>query len=257
MESKGFALKIIGVEALTIAMLGTLAFFYTRSLNEASGKSSANPLPQPATSTFAVDYLKNSKTVRDLASAIRLRPDVDLIVFVIDTSASMQDDRKELRDSINKISDRYKGRAFTVVNFADTAEVAGEPTRNLVEVQKYIDSGLDLGSQENSFAALTASATKAREKFKTPAIILMTDAAPHDGLGSRSQVTIDEAASALNTANAELHVWAAYDLSEDQSGGAAANSPLYPELVRKVRAGGNVYLIKRDIDPNLLPQLTR
>jgi len=265
-NSKGFALKVLGLEAVIIALLGTAAFLYVKSVDEArrSGLTfQSQPPPTspgrnqtPDVQTFSASYAKDGKSVKDLAASLQLRPGVDLIAFVIDTSGSMNDDRQDLRDSIKAILDRYKGRAFTVVNFTGIAQVAGEPTRDLAEVQRYIDAGGDLGGVENSYLALTAAAAKAREKFKNPAIVLMTDAAPNDGTpGNNSQVTIDQAGDALNAANAELHVWAAFDFQEYITGGSAATTSLYPELVGKVKAGGKVYFVKRDnFDPDKLMQ---
>jgi Mg-chelatase subunit ChlD len=263
MNSKGFALKVLSLEAVIVALLGTAAFFYVKSVDQAqrSGLTSQPP-PQigrnqvPDVQTFSASYAKDGKSVKDLAGRLQLRPGVDLIAFVIDTSGSMNDDRQDLRDSIKTILEHYKGRAFTVVNFTGIAQVAGEPTRDLAEVQRYIDAGTDLGGVENSYLALTTAAAKAREKFKTPAIVLMTDAAPNDGQpGNNSQVTLDQAGEALNAANAELHVWAAFDFQEYATGGSAATTNLYPELVGKVKAGGKVYFVKRDtFDPNKLMQ---
>ncbi|HEY3138505.1 MAG TPA: vWA domain-containing protein [Blastocatellia bacterium] len=266
MNSKGFALKVLGIEAVIVGLLGTGAFFYVKSVDDGrrSGFTSQPQRPSvnpgrnqtPDIQTFSASYVKDGKGVKELAASIQLRPGVDLIVFVIDTSGSMQDDRQDLRDSINKITSRYKGLAFTVVNFTGVAQVASEPTHNLAEVQRCIDSGVDLQGDENSYLALTTAASKAREKFKTPAIVLMTDAAPNDGRpGSNSHVTIDDAADALNAANAELHVWAAFDFQEYITGGSAATTSLYPELVGKVKAGGKIYFVKRDnFDPNSLLQ---
>jgi Mg-chelatase subunit ChlD len=263
MNSKKLALKVLGIEAVIVALLGAAAFFYVKAVNESARRglaSQQNPPPtgeaSPDLQTFSASYAKDGRSVEELAGSILLRPAVDSIAFVIDTSASMTDDRQDLRDSIKRIRDRYKGRAFIVVNFTGVAQVAGEPTRDLVELQKYIDGGFDLGGHENSYLALTTAASKAREKFKNPAIVLMTDAAPNDGKpGSNSQMTIDQAADALNAANAELHVWAAFDYQEFSSGGSAATTDLYPDLLSKVKAGGKLYLVKRDnFDPGKLMQ---
>jgi len=266
-NSKGFALKVLGLEAVIVALLGTATFFYVKSVDQERRPSGLTSQPQtpitgpgknqtPDVQTFSASYAKDGKAIKDLAASLQLRPAVDLIVFVIDTSGSMDDDRQELRDSIKTIIGRYKGRAFTVVNFTGVAQVAGEPTRDLSEVQRYIDAGTDLSGAENSYLALTTAAAKAREKFKNPAVVLMTDAAPNDGTpGNTSQVTIDEAGDALNAANAELHVWAAFDFQEYISGGSAATTNLYPELVGRVKAGGKIYFVKRDgFDPNKLMQ---
>jgi von Willebrand factor type A domain len=264
-NSMGLALKVLGLEAAIIALLGIGAFFYVKSMDSAQGsgltpkiqpQSSPGPNQSPDIQTFSAGYLKDSRSVNDLAAALQLRPAVDLIAFVIDTSGSMNDDRQELRASIKTILDRYKGRAFLIVNFTGIANVAGEPTRDLAEVQRYIDSGIDLGDNENSLLALTVAAAKAREKFTTPAVVLMTDAAPNDGgPNNKSQVTMDQAVGALDAANAELHVWAAFDFQEYITGGSAATTNLYPELVDRVKAGGKVYFVKRnDFDPNKLMQ---
>ncbi|HVG17628.1 MAG TPA: VWA domain-containing protein [Blastocatellia bacterium] len=263
MESKNLALKVLGAEALAISLLGTLVFFYARSVNDARARAAitqaAAQIPPPDVQSFTASYAQQAKSVKDLASAIEFRPEVDLIAFVVDTSNSMDDDRDELKDNVRRILDRYKGRSFQVVNFTGTFQVAGGPTRSAAELQNQIDSGQDLGGNENSFLALTAAADKAREKFKHPAIVLMTDAAPNDGRpGSTSNVTLDQAAGALNAADAELHVWAAFDRQEYDTGGAAATSPLYPDLVNKIRAGGKVYLVKRgNFDPRWLQQPVR
>jgi Mg-chelatase subunit ChlD len=263
MESKNLAVKVLGIEALAVALLGTLIFFHVRSVTEMRSKASTaqatsqGPAGQtPDVHSFTANYAQQGKSVKDLAGMIEFRPEVDLITFVVDTSASMDDDRDELKDNVRRIIDRYKGRAFEVVNFTGKVEIAGEPTRDLAELQKQIDSGRDLGGDENSFLALTRAAEKAREKFKYPAIVLMTDAAPNDGQsGSGSNVTLGQAADALNSANAELHVWAGFDLQEYRTGGSAATSDLYPELVNNVKASGKVYLVKRGgFDPNWLLQ---
>lgn len=263
MDSKRFALKVLGVEALLIAALGALIFFYPRPAHVAQ---TPDPVRPPGTSAptsirkidpqVAAEYEKGSKPIKELAATMPLRSDVDLILFVIDTSASMSDDRDELKNSTKAISGQYKGRAFEVVNFSDTAQIAGEPTRSQAELQRQIDSGTDLGGIENSYQALVVAANKAREKFKHPAIVLMTDAAPNDGqASSTSSTTINQAADALNAANAELHVWAAFDFAEYQTNGSAATTPLYKDLVSRTKAGGNVYLVKRGgIDPNWLLQ---
>jgi hypothetical protein len=252
MRKKSLALKVLAAEFLVIAGLGALAFLYIRSANEASRKIMAAEVEPPRADDkgkqsppIAADYGK-PKAIEELAKSIDLRPEVDLIVFVIDTSASMQDDRDDLRDSINKIVSRYKGRDFNVVNFANTAEITGEPTRNLAELKNRIDNARDLGGDENSYLALSVAADKAHEKFKNPAIVLMTDAAPNDGKsGSFSQVTMNQAAAAMNAANAELHVWAGFDQSEFQTGGSATTTSLYLELVGKVKAGGHIHEIKQ------------
>jgi hypothetical protein len=254
MESKNFTLKVIGLESLALAILGALAFFYVKSLSAAAPAVQPKPTSTPSAEvqTFTASYMKNGKSIKDLAGGIQFRADIDLIIFVIDTSVSMNDDRQDLHDSMNKISERYKGRPFQVVNFTQVAEIAGNPTSNLAELQKQIDSGRDLGGGENSFLALATAATNTQAKFKKPAIVLMTDAAPNDvNAGSGSNVTLEQAANALNSVNAELHVWAAFDLNEYQSGGAAATSNLYPQVVSRVKAGGKIYLVKRDnFDPN-------
>ena len=259
-------MKVLGLEAVIVALLGTAAVFYVKSVDKAKPNSLiSQPLAQtgparnqtPDVQTFSASYEKDGKSVRDLAASLQLRPGVDLIEFVIDTSGSMDDDRQDLSNSIKSILDRYKGRSFTVVNYTGVAQVAGEPTRDLSAVQRYIDAGADLGGAENSYLALTTAAAKAREKFKTPAIVLMTDAAPNDGSpGNNSQTTLDQAADALNAANAELHVWAAFDWQEYLSGGSAASTNLYPELAGKVKAGGKIYFVKRgNFDPNKFLQL--
>lgn len=266
MEPKNLALKALGAQTLLLSLLGTVVFFQVRSFNDAKNRIAADQLAsqnsadqKPNAQRFTANYMQQGKSVKDLAGAIEFRPEVDLITFVVDTSASMDDDRDELKENIKKITDRYKGRAFEVVNFTGTAEIAGEATRNLAELQKQIDSGRNLGGEENSFLALVKAADKAREKFKRPAIVLMTDAAPNDGRpGSGSSVSLDQAANALNGANAELHVWAAFDLQEYSSGGTAATSDLYPELINKIKANGKVYFIKRNnFDPNQLLQLAK
>jgi Mg-chelatase subunit ChlD len=261
MESKYFAYKVLGVEALLVAALGTLAFFYARSMQEAQGRGTTPTTTAPASApqplrAFATSYIKDSRSVKELTNAMQLRPEIDLIAFVIDTSASMNDDRDELKANARTLSEQFKGRAFEVVNFADTAQVAGEPTRNLTELQRQIDAGVDLGGIENGYQALVVAANKAHEKFKHPALVLMTDAAPNDGMpGSTSPMTIEQAANALNAANAELYVWAAFDLNEYMANGSAATSPLYPDLVSRTKAGGKVYFIKRNnFDPNWLVQ---
>jgi hypothetical protein len=256
MESKNFPLKVIGLESLGIVILGVLGFFYAKPVNQTQPVTQAQPAPKPGpeVQTFSASYVKDGKSIKDLSGVIQFRQDVDLIIFVIDTSASMNDDRQELRDSLSKINGRYKGKPFQVVNFTQVAEIAGNPTANLVELQKQIDYGRDLGGNENSFLALTTAAASGQTKYKKPAIVLMTDAAPNDlEAFSGSQTTLEQAANALNNANAEMHVWAAFDLNEYQSGGSAATSKLYPELLGRVKAGGKIYMVKRaNFDPSLL-----
>jgi hypothetical protein len=251
MDTKNFALKVVGLESLAVALLGALAFAFTNVSKPPPPISS--PSPSTEVQSFAATYLKNSKPIKDLAAGIQFRPDVDLIVFVIDTSASMSDDRIDLRGSIDKISNRYKGRPFQVVNFTQFAQVAGDPTTSIAELQRQIDSGSDLGGGENSFLALATAATTAQKKFHNPAIVLMTDAAPNDVMVGSGGATLDQAADQLNIANAELHVWAAFDDAEEQSGGAAATSNLYTVLADKVKGGGKIYLVnRRNFDPNQL-----
>ena len=263
MNNRSLALKVLAAEALLIASMGSLAFLYSRSVNEAPRNTNnvevVPPKPndhQKEPPAIASDYAK-AKEIAELAKTIAFRPEVDLIVFVIDTSASMQDDRDDLRDSVNKIVSRYKGRAFNVVNFANSAESTGESTHNLTELKKRIDDAHDLGGEENSYLALSFAADKAREKFKSPAIVLITDAAPNDGKpGGFSQVTMDGAAAALNAANAELHVWAGFDMNEFLSGGSASTTTLYPELLTKVKKGGQIHLLKQaNLNPNVFQNL--
>jgi hypothetical protein len=260
MNKRSLALKVLATEALLVAGLGSLAFLYARSVETAPTQSPAPAveLPEPVKpekdkQVLAEEYPK-AKKIEELAKTVGFRQEVDLIVFVIDTSASMRDDRDDLRSSVNKILSRYKGRAFNVVNFADTADTSGEPTKNLDELKKRIEDARDLGGNENSYLALSSAADKAREKFKNPAIVLITDAAPNDEKsGSFSQVTMDQAAAALNMANAELHVWAGFDMTEYLSGGAASTTTLYPTLLSKVKGGGNIQLLRQaNFDPSNL-----
>jgi Mg-chelatase subunit ChlD len=250
MRKKSLTIKVLAAEILFIAALGTLVSLYTRSVDKAARKSSP---PQAVTPTAAqekppdakaIDSIK-AKPIAELAKTIDFRPEVDLVVFVIDTSASMQDDRDSLKNSVNNILSRYKGRAFNVVNFANTAEITGEPTRDLKELKSRIDNARDLGGDENSYLAVSIAADKAHKKFKNPAIVLMTDAAPHDGTtGSFSKVTMNQASDAINAANAELHVWAGFDQNEFMTGGSATTTSLYLELLGKVKAGGQIHEIR-------------
>lgn len=258
MKSDNFALKVLGLEFLAITACGISAFLFVRATNEAARKKANVQEPAPVTQapainvqTFAAQYQKEGKSVSDLISALQLRPQTDLIEFVVDTSQSMDDDRQELKENIKKIMARNRGKGFVLVDFADTALVRGEATRNAAELQQLLDDSRDLGGTENCYNALVIAAAKAHEKFKYPAIILMTDAAPNDGrLGSGSRVTIKETAEALNAADAELHVLVAFDYQEFLAGGAAATSDAYPELLKSIRAGGKVHLLKRVLDPN-------
>lgn len=264
MNKRSLALKVLAAEALLVAGLGSLAFLYARSVDKPPKEIVVPPVvadtgedKKAELKVTRDDYENNAKKIEELAKTIGFRQEVDLIVFVIDTSASMQDDRDDLRSSVNNILSRYKGRVFNVVNFANTAEITGEPTKNLAELKKRIDEARDLGGNENSYLALSTAADKAHEKFKNPAIVLITDAAPNDGNGgSFSQVTMDQTAAALNTANAELHVWAGFDITEFQSGGAASTTSLYPELLAKVKGGGKIQLLKQsNLDPSIFQNL--
>ncbi|HXU38178.1 MAG TPA: vWA domain-containing protein [Blastocatellia bacterium] len=260
MNSKGFALRVLGVEALALALLGGLGYAYLKSNEKPEPPPAAGPTkpvpPPPApgqatVSKIVEDYGKSGKGVADLAATMTSRKNIDLVMFVIDTSASMTDDRKELRDSIDKILKRYKGKLVQIVDFGNTAQVTGEPTRDLAELQRRLDASQDLGGTENSFQALKFAAEQCRSKFKRPLVVLMTDAAPNDGfLFSGSNVTLQQAADALNAANAELHVWAAFDDGEYRSGGTASASMVYPELVKLIKAGGERAIVTRNgFDP--------
>ncbi|HMF57569.1 MAG TPA: vWA domain-containing protein [Pyrinomonadaceae bacterium] len=263
MSSTAFALKVLGTELLTIAVGCTLVFFYAKSFEEGRRKAQADAgrsaNTQTNAQTFAAGYMRDGKSMTNLLSAIKLRGDTDLITFVIDTSQSMDDDRQELRENIRKMVARYKGKSFELVDFTDTAMVLGDPTREAAQLEQWLDSSHDLGGPENSYRALSIAAAKAHERFKNPALILITDAAPNDSTpGSSSHVTLDQAADAINAANAELYVLAAYDQQEAISAGTAATSPFYPQLVNKINAGGQVYMLKRNnFDPNSMGQTIR
>lgn len=250
MESSRFALKVIGAEFLAIALGGVLAFFYIQSVNERNRKAIASKPPvasqNPDPQSLAAQYRKSGKSVTELLSAMNLRKETDLITFVVDTSQSMTDDRQELRDSIKKIMSLYKGKSFELVDYTDRALVTGEPTRDVAELQQRLDQSRDLGGSENSYNALLIAANKSRQQFKNPAIILMTDAAPNDGQpGSSSLVSMTQAADALNGANAELHVFAAFDAQEYAAGGSAATTDLYDQLLRQIKLGGAIHQLKR------------
>ncbi|HEV7377202.1 MAG TPA: vWA domain-containing protein [Pyrinomonadaceae bacterium] len=258
MSSNAFALKVIGLEFLAIIISGTLIFFYARSVNERNQKALATtdatspPAHNMDMQTFSANYQKDGKSVTDLLSALKLSKETDLITFVIDTSSSMEDDRQELRDSIKKTVAHYKGKTFQLVAYNETAQVMGAPTRDPVQLQIQLDQLRDLGGNENSYYALMTAAETAHRQFKKPVIILMTDAAPNDGRpGSSSQTTMGQAASALNAAGAELYVFAAFDQQEESAGGSAATSAFYPQLVRMISAGGQIYFLKNNnFDPN-------
>lgn len=261
MASNRFALKTLGLEALGLAAMGGLAFLYVNSQGAYVPPSPPQRIVRPAANqqdatVFVSQYQKDAQSVSDLARMINASQGIDLITFVIDTSASMGDDRQNLRDSIKTVIERNRGRKFEVINFADTAQVTGDPTRDLVELQQRIDQATDLGGYENSLLALRTAAERARGKFKNPLFVLMTDAAPNDGRNSQSQVTLDDAATALNSANAHLYIWAAFDQNEYQSAGSAATSDDYRQLVAKLKAGGQIYMVKRQgFDPNWFQQL--
>ncbi|MGA9994561.1 MAG: vWA domain-containing protein [Pyrinomonadaceae bacterium] len=265
MNSGGFALKVLGVELLLIALCGVLVFLYASSVRErqrralAAQAEASVPRQNADAKAFAAQYQRAGKSVSDLLSAVSLRKETDLIVFVVDTSQSMNDDRQELRENIKKIMTRYKGKSLELVDFTDTTLITGEPTQDAGELQHRLDQSRDLGGPENSYNALIIAAAKAGQKFKHPAIILMTDAAPNDDQpGSSSHATMDQAASALNAADAELQVFAAFDYQEYLAGGSAATTDLYPQLLKKVKAGGEIHLLKRDnFDPNSLSPPTR
>jgi hypothetical protein len=262
MASNRFALKTLALEALGLAAFGALAFLYVNSQEAYAPPTPPQRTVKPAVnqqdaSVFVPQYQKDAQSVADLAKLMSASQGVDLITFVIDTSASMGDDRQNLRDSIKTIIDRNRGRKFDVINFADTAEAPGDPTRDLAELQHRIDDATDLGGNENSLLALKLAAERAQQgKYRRPLIVLMTDAAPNDGSNSQSQVTLDKAVTALNTANAHLYVWAAFDQNEYLSGGSAATSDDYRQLVAKLKAGGQIYLVKRNgFDPNWFQQI--
>lgn len=250
MESGKLALKVIGAEFLVIALGGISAYFYVQSINErnrealVSKPSAASQ--NPDSQALAAQYRKAGKSLTELLSAMNLRKETDLITFVVDTSQSMTDDRQELKDSIKKIMSLYKGKSFELVDYTDRALVTGEPTRDAAELQQRLEQSRDLGGSENSYNALVIAADKSRQQFKYPAIILMTDAAPNDGQpGSSSLVSMTQAADALNAANAELHVFAAFDAQEYAAGGSAATTDLYNQLLRQIKLGGAIHQLKR------------
>jgi Mg-chelatase subunit ChlD len=263
MASDKFALKTLGLEALGLAAMGGLAFLYVNSQKDYVPPSPPPRVIKPAANqqdatVFVNQYQKDAQSVSDLAKTISASQGIDLITFVIDTSGSMIDDRQDLRDSIKTVIDRNRGRKFEVINFADTAEATGDPTRDLAELQRRIDQATDLGGFENSLLALRTAAERARGKFNNPLIVLMTDAAPNDGGNPQSQVTLDEAITALNASNAHLYIWAAFDQNEYQSAGSAATSDDYRQLIAKLKAGGQIYLVKRNgFDPNWFQQIGR
>jgi Mg-chelatase subunit ChlD len=260
-NSKRFAAGVLGAEAMILAALAGLGYAYVRSVNDRLPQEvRQSPTPRPRRpapgqredlKAFADDYKKDGKTIADLAASMNSRKDVDLLMFVIDTSGSMNDDRRELRNSIDKTLARYRGKLVQIINFGDTAQVTGEPTRDIAELQRRLDATQDLGGTENSLQALTFAAQQARPKFKKPLIVLMTDAAPHDGLAnSTSSATTAQTADAINAANAELKVWAAFDNAEYWEGGAAATCDAYPDLVKSIKAGGEMLLVERKkLDP--------
>lgn len=258
MSSNAFALKVIGLEFLAIVISGILIFFYVKSADERNQKAlvTTDASPQPAhnmdVQTFSANYQRDGKSITDLLSALKLSRETDLITFVIDTSASMEDDRQELRDNIKKTVAHYKGKIFQLVAFNETAQVMGAPTRDPVQLQIQLDQLRDLGGNENSYNALVTAAETAHSQFKKPVIILMTDASPNDGrIGSSSQTTIGQAARAINTAGAELYIFAAFDQQEESAGGSAATSAFYPQLTKMISAGGQIYFLKRtNFDPN-------
>lgn len=249
MNSNGPALKTIGVEFLAIVICGILVFFYARSFNQTTPAANQTvvPVKQNANTQALSVYQKDAKSITDLLSALKLRPETDLIVFVIDTSSSMSDDQQELRGDIRKTVASQKGKSFEIVAFDETARVVAAPTRNPTELENQLDRLSDVSGSENSYNALATAADSARPQFKNPAIILMTDAAPNDGhAGSSSTVTLDSAARAINAANAELHIFAAFDQAEEGTGGSAATSLLYPQLAAMIKAGGQVHFLKRN-----------
>lgn len=261
MSSNAFALKIIGIEFLAIVLCAVPIFFYVKSVDERNQNAttanapSSDPKPRVNMQTFAAGYKRDGKSVTDLLSALKVRAQADLISFVIDTSASMGNDQKELRDNIKRLVARYKGKSFQLVTYANTVQVMGAPTKDPVELQRELDQAHDLGDTENSYQALVAATDQARAQFKSPVIILVTDAAPNDGTpASTSAVTLNQAADAINAANAELYVFAAFDEAEETQAGSAATSPSYPQLTGKIKAGGQVFYLKRDdFDPNAMP----
>ena len=249
MNSNGPALKTIGAEFLAIVICGILVFFYAQSFNQTPPATNQNvaAVRQNANAPELSAYQKDSKSLTELLGALKLRPETDLIVFVIDTSSSMSDDQQELRGSIRKTVASQKGKSFEIVAFDETARIVAAPTRNPTDLENQLDRLADVSGSENSYNALVTAADSARPQFKNPAIILLTDAAPNDGrAGSSSTVTLDKAASSINAANAELHIFAAFDQAEEGSGGSAATSPFYPQLAKLIKAGGLVHFLKRN-----------
>jgi len=245
MNSNGPAAKTIGAELLVIAVCAALVFWYARSFNRPMPVPPPSP-PRPITKTPDI-VVKEGKPLTDLLGAIKLRPETDLIVFVIDTSSSMSDDTEQLKADIRKTVASQKGKKFEIVAFNETALMVAAPTRDAMDLENHLKGLADVGGSENSLRALVTAAVSAPPQFKYPAIILMTDAAPNDGkIGSSSRVTIDEAASALNTANAELHIFAAFDQAEATSGGSAVDCPAYEQLVTMTNHQGQIHILKRN-----------
>jgi len=245
MNSNGPAAKTIGAQLLVIAVCAILVFLYARSYNR---PTAVLPPPPPKATTKAPDIVvKEGKPLTDLLGAIKLRPETDLIVFVIDTSSSMNDDTEQLKADIRKTVASQKGKKFEIVAFNETALIVATPTRDATDLENHLKGLVDVGGNENSYNALVTAAVSARPQFKYPAIILMTDAAPNDGkLLSSSKVTIDEAASALKAANAELHIFAAFDQAEATSGGSAVDCPAYERLVTMTDPQGQIHILKRN-----------
>lgn len=268
MASNGFARKVLAVEMAGLALLGGAAFFLARSQDEpapSGPQPQAQQKPKPAAfqsqspEQITKEYDRSARPVSDLAGELKSLGAVDLITFVIDTSGSMQDDRQSLRDSIETVIRSNRGRQFDVINYTGTPVITGEPTRDLAELRRRIEAGQDPGGAgENSLLALKTAAERSRSRFKNPLIVLMTDAAPNDGNNAQSQVTVDEAADAINAASGQLYIWAAFDWQEYLSGGAASTSDLYRDLASRIKAGGKIHLVKRNtFDPNWFRQLLR
>jgi len=145
---------------------------------------------------------------------MQLRPDVDLISLSSTRRRAWTMTATSLKDNAKAIGQRFKAAISSRQLHRHGADCRrADPQSGPTYKSRLI--GNRPGGNRNSYWRLgSTAANKAREKFKRPAIVLMTDAVPNDGMpGSASNTTMNQAADALNAANAELHVWAAFDLS--------------------------------------------
>lgn len=303
MNSGNFKFKVIGLQALAVLLIGVMLFYFSARQPSPAQPSIPSNLPRQLEANFVADnkvvaererqvsekeYKTQSDTVSGLADKLHVDEQVDLLVFIIDASSSMQNDEEDLKKSIDTIINRYKGRMFQILFYNYEPYFKTNPTDNLddlyeqFDIKPRLDQGIyalvpNLYGWENSLYALEMVSKRTVGRYKHPALILMTDAAPNDfnflekykmfsfdarkelksysltdlaffdqNLTNDRQGIINTVLSALKDANAELYIWAAYEKEEIGNGqaGAAANSAIYQELVDGV-GKGRFYIVNR------------